>query len=145
MPVAPGTFGTLGGVAIAWAFASSASYLYWVLGACVLLYVVGRSLGDWAEKHARGKDPQFFVIDEVIGYLITVLWTTGPSLVTLIVGFCVFRFFDITKPSLVRKAESLPGGDGILMDDVVAGLYGLVVMALARSLLGDDSLWAYSL
>ena len=77
------------------------------------------------------------MLDEVIGYLVTVLWFSGPSLTTLVVAFFVFRFFDVLKPPLARRAESLPGGDGILLDDVVAGLHGLVVMILARQLLPD--------
>lgn len=131
-PLIPGTVGTLGGVAVAWALSGTDGYLGWSLLAAALLYVVGRSLGDWAEKYAGRKDPGIFVVDEVIGYLVTVAWVSGPSLLTLVVGFFVFRFFDIVKPPPARRLERLGGGDGIILDDVVAGLYGLAVMALAR-------------
>jgi phosphatidylglycerophosphatase A len=135
-PWIPGTVGTLGGVLLAWALSGSEAYLAWTLGLAVLLYLVGRALGPWAEARAAGKDPGFFVLDEVIGYLITVAWVRGPSLLTLALGFFVFRFFDVVKPPLARRAERLPGGDGILLDDVVAGLYGLaLVMAPARLLI----------
>jgi len=136
-PFAPGTFGTLGGVAIAWALSGSPNYLPWLCVAAVVIYAVGRPLGPWAEAHAGKKDPGIFVLDEVLGYLITVAWTKGPSLVALAVAFFVFRFFDVFKPRLARKAEHLPGGDGILLDDVVAGVYGFVLVMLPARLVID--------
>ena len=134
-PVAPGTFGTLGGVAIAWALSSTEWFPLWITLAAVGVYLIGRPLGDWAEKRAGGEDPGFFVLDEVVGYLVTVFWLRGPSLLTLVVAFCVFRFFDIRKPALARRAEKLHGGDGILLDDVVAGAFGLVFVMLPARLL----------
>lgn len=131
-PFAPGTVGTLGGVAIAWALSRCDLYLAWSLGAAALLYLVTRPLGAWAEAYAGEKDPGIFVMDEVIGFLITVAWLDGPSPLALAVAFFVFRFFDVLKPKLARRMERFPGGDGILLDDVVAGLYGLGVMTLAR-------------
>ena len=139
-PFAPGTVGTLGGVAIAWLLRNQEPYLLWIMVSAALLYLVGRSLAAWAEDRA-GKDPGIFVLDEVIGYLLTVLWFQGPSLTTLVVAFFVFRFFDILKPPLARRAESLPGGDGILLDDVVAGLHGLVLVMLPARLLLPDLGW----
>lgn len=133
-PVAPGTVGTLGGVAIAWALAGSSSYLVWTLVVCAVLYVIGRALGPWAERYAGRKDPGIFVLDEVIGYLITVAWLGGPSPAALFLAFFVFRFFDIVKPPPARRFERLGGGDGILLDDVVAGLYGLVLVMLPARL-----------
>ena len=136
-PWAPGTAGTLGGVAIAWLLRDTRAYLAWSLGAAALLYVVGRALGPWSEAYAKKKDPGFFVLDEVIGYLITVAWASGPSPLALVVAFFVFRYFDVFKPKLARRLERVPGGDGILLDDVVAGLYGLVLVMLPARLLID--------
>ncbi|MCH2104469.1 MAG: phosphatidylglycerophosphatase A [Planctomycetes bacterium] len=135
-PFAPGTVGTLGGVAIAYALMGTGTWFpVWVLVIAAALYALGRPLGAWAEQYAGKKDPGIYVIDEVIGYLITVLWIDAPSLMALVVAFFVFRFFDVLKPPLARRAESLPGGDGILLDDVVAGLHGLVLMVAARFVL----------
>jgi phosphatidylglycerophosphatase A len=136
-PIAPGTFGTLGGVAIAWALAGTDLFLLWTLLAAAGIYVVGRSLGTWSEQYAGKKDPGIFVLDEVVGYLVTIAWLEGPSLVALVVAFFVFRFFDIFKPKLARRLEKIPGGDGILLDDVVAGLYGLVLVMVPARLLID--------
>ena len=136
-PVAPGTVGTLGGVLIAWALATTSPYLLWSLAAAGMIYLIGRSLGPWAEAYAGKKDPGIFVLDEVVGYLITVAWLEGPSLLALVVAFFVFRFFDVVKPRLARRMEHIPGGDGILLDDVVAGVYGLVLVMLPARLLID--------
>ncbi|MEM9381462.1 MAG: phosphatidylglycerophosphatase A [Planctomycetota bacterium] len=142
-PVAPGTFGTLGGVLIAWLLAGKADFLVWILLVAVGLYVLGRFVAPWAEARA-GKDPGFYVIDEVVGYLVTVAWVGGPSLLALFVAFVVFRFFDILKPPPVRWFERLPGGDGILLDDVVAGVYGLGVMAVLRTTLLEPDAWTHA-
>ena len=139
-PVAPGTFGTLGGVLLAWLLAGTPNFLLSALVAALVLYVLGRAVAPWAEGHA-GKDPGFFVIDEVIGYLVTIAWVGGPSPLALFVAFVVFRFFDIAKPPPVKRFERIPGGDGILLDDVVAGVYGLIVMALLRTFLLEPEAW----
>ena len=131
-PFAPGTVGTLGGVAITFLLGYTAPFPLWMLVVAAAIYLVGRSLGDWSEQYAGKKDPGIFVLDEVIGYMVTCLWIRGPSLLTLAVAFFVFRFFDIFKPPPARRLEALGGGDGILLDDVVAGLYGLAVMAVLR-------------
>ena len=65
------------------------------------------------------------------------------SLLALTLAFFVFRFFDIVKPPPARRIERLGGGDGILLDDVVAGIYGLLVMILARTLLLAPESWVY--
>jgi phosphatidylglycerophosphatase A len=132
-PVAPGTFGTLGGVAIAALLARTDLFGLWALLAAALIYAVGQPLGQWAEDYAGKKDPGIFVLDEVVGYLITVAWIAGPSLLGLVTGFFVFRFFDILKPWPGRRMERIRGGHGILLDDVVAGIYGFGLMAAARA------------
>lgn len=140
-PYAPGTFGTLGGVAVAWLLSGTQQYLLWTLLAAALLYVLGRTVAPWAELRAGRKDPGWFVIDEVIGYLITVAWLGGPTMLTLFVGFCLFRCFDIVKPWPVRNLERVPGGDGIILDDVMAGLYSLGVLALLRTFTMTPAQW----
>ena len=79
---------------------------------------------------ARLKDPQFVVIDEVAGQLITLI-AVPVSWKSLLLGFILFRGFDIVKPPPVRQIENLPGGFGIVLDDVGAGLYALAVMQVA--------------
>jgi phosphatidylglycerophosphatase A len=76
------------------------------------------------------KDTQFVVIDEVAGQLITLI-AVPVSWKSLLLGFILFRGFDIVKPPPVRQLEHLPEGIGIVLDDVAAGLYALVIMQLA--------------
>ena len=77
------------------------------------------------------KDPQFVVIDEVAGQLITLI-AIPVSWKSLLLGFILFRGFDIVKPPPVRQLEHLPEGTGIVVDDVGAGLYALAVMQILR-------------
>ena len=142
-PVAPGTFGTLGGVLIAWLLVGTQSFLVWTLVASVVIYFLGRALAPWAEdKH--GKDPGLFVLDEVVGYLLTVAWIHPPTPLALGMGFVIFRFFDILKPAPIRRLERIGGGDGIMLDDVMAGVYGFGVMLILRYAFpgSEVSLWA---
>ena len=136
-PFAPGTVGTLGGVAIAFLLRHTANFPMWIALVCVGLYAISQPLGAWAERYAGKKDPGIFVMDEVIGYLITVAWVVGPSLLALCIAFFVFRFFDIVKPPPARAMEKIGGGHGILLDDVFAGLWGLVAVMMPMRLLLD--------
>ena len=102
--------------------------------ATVLLAAVAILVGiPAATQMARAtglKDPQFVVIDEVAGQLITLI-AVPVSWKSLLLGFILFRGFDIVKPPPVRQLEHLPEGIGIVLDDVAAGLYALVIMQLA--------------
>jgi phosphatidylglycerophosphatase A len=140
-PFAPGTVGTLGGVAVAWLLARTEWFPLWAALACLALYTATQPLGAWAEQYAGRKDPGIFVVDEVIGYLITVMWVRGPSLLALAVAFFVFRAFDIVKPPPARQLEHVGGGHGILLDDVAAGFWGLLVVMLPARLLLPGLPW----
>jgi len=140
-PFAPGTVGTLGGVLVAWLLASTANFPIWAAVVCLALYAITLPLGPWAEKYAGKKDPGIFVVDEVIGYLITVAWMKGPSPLALAVAFFVFRFFDIVKPPPARQLEHVGGGHGILLDDVAAGFWGLLVVMIPARLLFPELPW----
>ncbi|WP_375438219.1 phosphatidylglycerophosphatase A [uncultured Hymenobacter sp.] len=96
----------------------------------VLLTVGLLALGTWAAQRVEpiwGKDNYRVVIDEVAGMWISVLFVslTGPR---LLAGLVLFRFFDIAKPLFIRKMEKLPGGLGVMMDDVLAGIYANVLL-----------------
>lgn len=124
-PFAPGTVGS-----------AVAVVLYMVtrqwspLGQTALLLAV-IVVGIWASGVAatalNREDPGPVVIDEVAGQLLT-LFLTGAGLVGAIIGFFVFRLFDIIKPAPARQLEDLPGGLGIMADDLMAGLYGWLVV-----------------
>ncbi|MBI4617996.1 MAG: phosphatidylglycerophosphatase A [Planctomycetes bacterium] len=122
-PIAPGTFGTAGALAVQAALLAAGLAATWTPAAvATAAALVGVSVGTWAENHFRKKDPGPFVLDEVAGYFLTLAWI-DPAYGTAIAAFVLFRIFDIAKPFPVNRAERLPGGWGIVLDDLVAGAY----------------------
>jgi phosphatidylglycerophosphatase A len=133
-PLAPGTAGSALGLALVIAFRQTS---LGSLGLSALLTAVAGlllGLGVWsagkAEKQFGRTDPGQVVVDEVAGQIITFLATPRVGWKWLIVGFILFRAFDIVKPFPARRAERFPGGWGIMLDDVVAGFYSLIVLVL---------------
>ena len=128
----PGTWGSAATVLLWWLLARwiAPGWLPW---AAILLALAAILAGiPAATRVARAsgrKDPQFVVIDEVAGQLITLI-AAPVAWQSLLLGFILFRGFDIVKPWPVRSLERLPEGVGIVVDDVAAGLYGLAVMQI---------------
>ena len=92
-------------------------------------------LGIWAAGKTAGeiqsKDPGIVVVDEVLGQWITLAGVVSFNWVSWLAAFCLFRLFDIWKPPPVRQLEALPSGTGIVADDVMAGIYGALVLLIA--------------
>jgi phosphatidylglycerophosphatase A len=100
-----------------------------VIALATLVTLIGIPAATRVARATGGRDPQFVVIDEVAGQLIALI-AVPLAWKTFLVGFILFRGFDIVKPPPVRQLETLPEGVGIVLDDVAAGLYALVVMHL---------------
>lgn len=132
-PIAPATFASAILTAILWLIGPDKPPLL-ILSAIITGVTL---LGFWSatvtEKH-HGHDARIIVIDEIAGMLLTVLIAPW-DLPHLAAGFLLFRIMDITKPPPVDKLEALPRGIGIVMDDMGAGLYALLVLALGERLL----------
>lgn len=133
LPKAPGTWGSLAALPLAW-------LLFWVGGSTLLLIaaVIIFGLGWWASARVVAQDgaddPGWVVIDEVVGQFLT-LCLTPPSLISYAVGFALFRLFDIRKPWPVDLADrQIKGGFGIMLDDVAAGIYALAFLTLLQHL-----------
>ena len=105
-------------------------YLFIITVAITLLgiYVSNKVEPDWGEDSSR------VVIDEVAGMLISVLFIP-PNLYFLLAGLVLFRFFDILKPLGIRKMEDMDGGAGVMMDDVLAGVYSNILLWVGYVLL----------
>jgi phosphatidylglycerophosphatase A len=132
-PIAPGTVGSLLGVALIIGLSrfelAGHRRLLFHLVVVALISVVGIWAASRAELHFRRKDPPQVVIDEVVGQLLTFgLIFRNPRLVLLFLGFLLFRFFDILKPFPIRKLEKAPLGFGIVLDDLAAGFYASLVI-----------------
>jgi len=128
LPLAPGTWGTAGAALVAalalefWPLAAE-HWLEFSLGMIAWSSLVTITLTPAVER-ASGKDAQIIVTDEVAGYFATVALMTEPTLAHLVAAFFVFRLFDIVKPWPGYLLERLPGGWGVLLDDVMGGIYG---------------------
>jgi len=136
-PKAPGTAGSVVGVLVYLAIVGAHAEAYYP-HVIILLFIVG----VWASsrvEHLYGHDSQRIVIDEVVGQLITFGLAAGRyqlSAIYVALGFGLFRLFDIVKPFPIRRLEQLPGGLGVVADDVGAGIYALAVLSLTRYAIG---------
>ena len=120
VPVAPGTFGSAIGLVVYAAVRWSDNIV--VEGALLLVALV---MGIWAAdivEKELGKDPSAVVIDEVLGMLVTLAFIDA-SVSAAIVGFFLFRLYDVIKPYPAGRLEHLHGGPGIMLDDAMAGVY----------------------
>ncbi|BCS33903.1 phosphatidylglycerophosphatase A [Luteitalea sp. TBR-22] len=125
VPFAPGTFGSLAGLAVFVAVRAVAGRLGmpWLdLVAIVVVYLLGVWAATAAESHFGHIDPGPVVIDEVLGMLVT-LACVPVSVTGALVGFVLFRIFDVIKPPPCNRLEALPGGWGVMSDDLMAAIY----------------------
>jgi len=126
----PGTWGSLFTM-LAWAliahFLPASSVVAVNIALAALAVAIGIPAATQVARASGLKDPQFVVIDETAGQLVTLI-AAPLTWKSFLAGFILFRAFDIVKPPPVRQLERLPEGTGIVVDDVAAGLYGLAVM-----------------
>ena len=129
-PIAPGTAGSAAGLVFYALFRWLGLSPLAEAVAIIAIFIVGAWSGTLAEKHFGTTDPGAGVIDDVAGmlvtlYLLPVTWTIA------IVGFFVFRVLDVFKPCPARQLESLHGGWGMMADDVMAAIYGNLILRAA--------------
>ncbi len=130
-PWGPGTVGSLAALFIAVAvnhwLGGTRQFLF---GSTFLLLMPAMWAATVAATASGKKDPGFIVVDEVLGQWVTLLGVTSYTVKGFVAGFILFRVFDIWKPWPVRNLEKLPGGYGIVADDLAAGLYGALILYL---------------
>lgn len=129
-PIAPGTNGALVGVAAYLLLKDNLIAYSAVLAFCIFF---GFFLCNKAEEIFGEKDSKKIVFDEAVGALITfymVFYNEPAKIVYIIIGFLLYRGFDIVKPFPIRRLENLKGGWGIMMDDIVAGVYSNICLSL---------------
>ncbi len=129
-------------------WASAVTMLLWAFGArhlapgllipiaiaiTVAVTLIGIPASSVVERESGRTDPGFVVIDEVAGQMLTLV-AAPLRWKTLIAGFILFRIFDVLKPPPVRRLERLHGGSGIMLDDIGAGIYALIVLQVLMSL-----------
>lgn len=140
-PFAPGTMGALLATLLwmAGAFTCSSSVLMTTTIVVAILFTV---IGIWSSGKVEavwGHDPSKVVVDEMVGVWIPLI--ICPSAATegwywwMLLAFVLFRFFDILKPLGIRSMEKLPSGTGIMMDDILSGIYSLLIIKLLQLIL----------
>ena len=128
VPIAPGTFGTLIGLPVCFLL-SRLNFLQSVI--CILVFILfAIGIASAAEKILKQKDPGQIVIDEIAGVMVTFAGLPF-NLKTALAGFIIFRVLDILKPFPIRTLEKrVGGGSGVVLDDVLAGVYGNLILRL---------------
>ncbi|MGA3041587.1 MAG: phosphatidylglycerophosphatase A [Bryobacteraceae bacterium] len=131
-PKAPGTVGSAAAIGIAILIEH---YAGWPPRWFAVLAIVLSAPAIWAAgetaRQAGVKDPQFVVVDEVVGQWVALAGARALNWKAWLAAFLLFRLFDIWKPFPVRQLESLPGGVGIVADDLMAGLYAAFALFIA--------------
>ena len=125
LPIAPGTWGSMGAL-ILWLFLPVTTSVH--LSVILILFVLGVYSSQQVAKYMQVHDPSEVVIDEAVGMGIS-LFMLPHSYGLYLLAFIVFRIFDILKPSLIYQVQNLPGGWGIMLDDVLAGLFTLAIVS----------------
>ncbi|MBS3905525.1 MAG: phosphatidylglycerophosphatase A [Syntrophaceae bacterium] len=126
-PIAPGTLGTLLAIPIYY-FLSEMSFPLYEL-TLITFFFLSCWISGQAQQYFGKKDDQRIVIDEMMGFFVAMLWVPQTPLFIL-VGFILFRFFDILKPFPIRRFEKVGGGFGVVLDDVMAGIFANVILRL---------------
>ena len=131
-PFAPGTAGTLVAIPIELLLSPIRSPVYELT--LLTFFFFSSWIAERAQNHWQKKDDQRIVIDEIMGYFITMLWIP-KTLLFISVGFLLFRLLDIVKPFPCRQLEKVRGGFGVVLDDVFAGIYANIALQILRILI----------
>ena len=125
-PIAPGTLGTLITIPIYYFLSAISSPIYELT--LITFFFLSSWISGQAQNYLGRQDDPRIVVDEMMGFLITMLWLP-KTIFSVITGFFLFRFFDILKPFPIRRMEKRwRGGYGVVLDDVVAGIYANIVL-----------------
>jgi phosphatidylglycerophosphatase A len=124
-PIAPGTAGTLIAIPVYYFLSAIPSPIYEIT--VIGFFFLSVWISENAEASFGKRDDRRIVIDEMMGFLITMLWVPKTALF-IIIGFFLFRVFDILKPPPIRRLEEVKRGFGVVLDDVLAGIYANIIL-----------------
>jgi len=127
-PIVPGTMGTLVAIPIYYFLSSILFFPLYELTLFAFFFFSIWTAGQ-AERYWGKKDDRRIVIDEIMGFLVTMLWIPKTPFF-IVAGFILFRLFDILKPFPIRRLERLKAGFGVVLDDVLAGVYANIVLQI---------------
>ena len=136
-PVAPGTFGSVAGLGMAWILLQQTGWPAWSLAVLAVLLTPIASLAcGVVEREIGSEDPGFIVIDEVVGQWLTLAAIRPERPLDWLGALALFRIFDVLKPWPIRRLEKIPNGWGVVADDLAAGACGMMTIAAIRAFEG---------
>ena len=128
---APGTLGSIFTIFV-WYLSITLLNIYFFYLVFILVFIIAfKSVGIYLNNESKD-DPSEVVIDEFIGQSIPLLFLIDYNLYEVLLAFCAFRFFDITKIYPINRAEKISGARGVIFDDVIAGIYSLIIIMLYK-------------
>ena len=128
---APGTLGSIFTIFV-WYSSITLLNIYFFYLVFILVFIIAfKSVGIYLNNESKD-DPSEVVIDEFIGQSIPLLFLIDYNLYEVLLAFCAFRFFDITKIYPINRAEKISGARGVIFDDVIAGIYSLIIIMLYK-------------
>ena len=128
LPVAPGTVGSILALIFYYLFLTSLDPIF-IIFIVLVVFIVGTIASSYVEMIDGEEDPGYIIIDEVIGMWISLIGL--PTRVSLfLLAFILFRFFDIFKPFPIRESQEVGYGIGVMLDDVIAGIYTLIIVQI---------------
>ena len=133
-PIAPGTLGSIFAILIWYVSIKFINIYFFYLILIITLSISFKLINIYLIKEVKD-DPSEVIVDEFIGQSIPLLFLIDYNLYEVLLAFCAFRFFDITKIYPINRAEKISGARGVIFDDIIAGIYSLIIIMLYKIIL----------
>ena len=133
-PTAPGTLGSIFAIFVWYLSITLLNISFFYLVFVLVFFIAFKSVEIYLTTECKD-DPSEVIIDEFIGQSIPLLFLINFNLYEVLLAFCAFRFFDITKIYPINKAEKLSGAKGVILDDIIAGIYSLIIIMFYKIVL----------
>ena len=133
-PTAPGTLGSIFAIFVWYLSITLLNISFFYLVFVLVFFIAFKSVEIYLKNECKD-DPSEVIIDEFIGQSIPLLFLINFNLYEVLLAFCAFRFFDITKIYPINKAEKLSGAKGVIIDDIIAGIYSLIIIMFYKIVL----------
>ena len=134
LPAAPGTLGSIFAIFVWYLSITLFDIYFFYLVFIVVFFIAFKSVDIYLNNECKD-DPSEVIIDEFIGQSIPLLFLIDYNVYEVLLAFCAFRFFDITKIYPINIAEKLSGAKGVIMDDIIAGIYSLIIIMFYKIVL----------
>tara|TARA_Y100000816_G_C25853863_1_gene445956 strand:- start:190 stop:654 length:465 start_codon:yes stop_codon:yes gene_type:complete len=131
IPIAPGTLGSIFAILIWYLFITKLNIYFFYLILVFIFFISFKCVQIYLTTNKKD-DPSEVIIDEFIGQSLPLILLAKYNMYEVLIAFCAFRFFDIFKIYPVNKAENMKGATGVIMDDIIAGIYSLIFVTIYK-------------